>query len=70
MYCANFDSVKVDCYAPDFERTWSRTMQHPYNASQPEWPIWTTPIHWSCKGISDEYQMPCCPGNDCPAWPL
>jgi hypothetical protein len=66
VYCADFDTKSVNCSAPDFDGGWNETMRLP---SPSDLDYSTITYLWSCKGISGNVQMPCCPGYDCPAWP-
>ena len=72
VYCVDYDAATYNCSGPDFDGNWSQTMKLPSNSPDPEDPLdpnYILTIHWSCKGISGNYSIPCCPGYDCPAWP-
>jgi hypothetical protein len=72
VYCVDYDAATYNCIGPDFDGNWSQTMMLPSNSLDPEDPkdpSYIATIKWSCKGISGNYQIPCCPGYDCPAWP-
>ncbi len=72
VYCVDYDAATYNCSGPDFEGNWTQSMMLPNNASDPEDeddPSYIVTINWSCKSISGNYEIPCCPGYDCPAWP-
>jgi hypothetical protein len=67
VFCADFDTISVNCSSQDgFDGGWNETMRLP-SPSDDDSSTYT--YHWSCKGISGDVQIPCCPGYDCPAWP-